>query len=471
MGKIIYRTCDILIVGAGLAGLRAGISALSCGRDLHVRLASQAWGPSGSSFTNPNHALGMIVCHNDKEKERFVKTATAMAPPGIIQPDLTMALAEESGALYQDMVQAGLSFKKNPRGKNRRHSACFLQKPRMAYVFTGLASAFFIMKKRFLHQKGQIWEGLSLIDLVKNDENRIIGAIFVHQPSKQIWAIHCQALVMATGGSTGLFPRSLTDHGNLGIPLALMHGAGAEMINMNYLQYTWHDQENLRPWPCWQIHIPGVLIRTRDNRELPVPRQIADLCAQRQTHVPLAHGTDDSALDNYLLDHATSHGTLGVKLPDQDWKSVALHAHAMNGGVRIDTMARTGIPGLFACGECTGGMHGANRVGGAMVLSTQVFGKKAGASAARFVHDPDFETGKRFKERVKHQKASHYDDPMEFETGLARLKTILTGCEGPMPRPDITPRLDMIRSMKAQARDRRLHLALSCAVLILEKST
>ncbi len=69
---------------------------------------------------------------------------------------------------------------------------------------------------------------------------------------------------------------------------------------------------------------------------------------------------------------------------------IGLMAHASNGGVVIDQNAWTGISGLFACGECAGGMHGANRIGGAMVLATQVFGKRAGISAATYARKNNF---------------------------------------------------------------------------------
>jgi succinate dehydrogenase/fumarate reductase flavoprotein subunit len=58
-------------------------------------------------------------------------------------------------------------------------------------------------------------------------------------------------------------------------------------------------------------------------------------------------------------------------------------AHAFNGGLRVDVNGWTGVPGLFACGEAAGGMHGADRIGGNMLTATQVFGARAGAEAAR----------------------------------------------------------------------------------------
>ena len=65
-------------------------------------------------------------------------------------------------------------------------------------------------------------------------------------------------------------------------------------------------------------------------------------------------------------------------------------AHSGNGGARIDNYAQTSIPGLYAVGECASGMHGANRMGGGMVLATQVFGYAAGKNAAGKIKETTF---------------------------------------------------------------------------------
>ena len=66
-----------------------------------------------------------------------------------------------------------------------------------------------------------------------------------------------------------------------------------------------------------------------------------------------------------------------------DEMRVAMYAHAANGGIKIDKTAYTGVEGLYACGEATGGMHGADRIGGLSSANGIVFGRIAGASAAR----------------------------------------------------------------------------------------
>ena len=68
----------------------------------------------------------------------------------------------------------------------------------------------------------------------------------------------------------------------------------------------------------------------------------------------------------------------------KDEVEVAVYAHAVNGGVKISPDAMSTLPGLFAAGECAGGPHGADRLGGNMMVTCQVFGKIAGSSAAEY---------------------------------------------------------------------------------------
>ena len=466
MNSVVYRECDVLVVGAGLAGYRAGLSALGKSRDLTVRLATLSRGPSGSSFTNSNNALGMIVCRTPDERQAFIRKALAIAPPGIIVPELVATLADDSEYLFRELVQTGLAFKKDAHHDIRRYSACFLSDPPMAYIFEGLPAACFLMNRKFYKKGGKVWEGLSLLDVLTHDEGRVIGAVFEEMSTGQIWAVRCQSLVMATGGAAGLFPRSLTDPGNLGISLPLMELAGATLVNMNYVQFMWYRHDPWQPWSISTICHPDIRVIQHEDQSSCVPPSIRGLGNDRGNHAPVGHGRKDSALDDFLCRSADEDRVSRIQMGD-DIIKVALYAHAQNGGVLIDTMARTGVPGLFACGECAAGMHGANRVGGAMILSTQVFGHRAGVSAARFAHDPEPETRRIFMDRVRQRPCMNTGDPHERQRGLFRLKSVLKGSEGPYPRPGLNQRLSALSIMREYAIDWRLKQALDCARLII----
>ena len=133
--------------------------------------------------------------------------------------------------------------------------------------------------------------------------------------------------------------------------------------------------------------------------------KLGDLLEQRSGYGPFTSRLDSRAID-LAIDQAGTEGlalhynfprkdvpefvqTFATWLQDEhgiaptDEMRVAMYAHAANGGIKIDKTAHTGVEGLYACGEATGGMHGADRIGGLSSANGIVFGRIAGASAAR----------------------------------------------------------------------------------------
>ena len=144
----------------------------------------------------------------------------------------------------------------------------------------------------------------------------------------------------------------------------------------------------------------------RAGRALPFPEvepRASSLARERRGHCPYGHGLPDAALDRFVLDAADDMGVAGVAVRTagggEDRFRAALAAHAGNGGAVVDDMARTTVPGLFAAGECATGMHGANRLGGAMVAACLVFGARAGRAAATAT-DGDIPGGRTFRDAV-----------------------------------------------------------------------
>lgn len=133
--------------------------------------------------------------------------------------------------------------------------------------------------------------------------------------------------------------------------------------------------------------------------------KLDDLLEQRSGYGPFTSRLASRAID-LAIDHAGDEGlalhydfprenvpefvqTFATWLQDEhgiapsDEMRVAMYAHAANGGIKIDKTAFTGVEGLYACGEATGGMHGADRIGGLSSANGIVFGRIAGASAAQ----------------------------------------------------------------------------------------
>ena len=379
--------CDILILGAGLAGLTTAISALEHYPSLDVMVITPAAFASGSSFTNSNNALGMQVLKTDTEKSLYIETAVRIATPGHIDKTLVEIMAEESNARYQDMKKMGIEFEQSPNGEKQKFNACFNADMKSARIFRGLSRVHELYKGKAERLGAKINFRTSALKLIKSDRGEIVGAILKN--GKDIYPAYAKAVIMAVGGPSPLFKWNMAGKGATGIGYGIMSDAGAELKNTGFIQFMWNRTDNRR-------FVSPALLAAQDAFLLPEhgpartlgqaldigKNELQDLIRQRQTHCPAAYGQKDNLLDKTLRDCLDESGTIAVELNREKF-TIAPMAHAGNGGAIVDCQAKTTVKGLWAVGECATGMHGANRVGGGSVLATQVFGRIAGISAAR----------------------------------------------------------------------------------------
>lgn len=385
---------DILIIGSGLAGLKCGISALEENSKASVLIATKGAGPVGSSFTNINNALGIQVCLTDKEKELFVKKALSISQPGVINPVLANIMAEESERCFHFLKKHHIEFNRAGNGELLRYSGCFHPEIKGAFIFNNLAHIFRQLKKKYISLAGKYLKNHSVIHLlnrVGKDESAVCGGIFVSELTGKCTVIHSRITILASGGTTPLFQWNVGGLSLSGFSPAILKHAGAKIINPEFHQFTWHHPITYQPVSPVEYLKRGASIRIDEKIINKIPDKILSLIPERETHVPAAYRFPDTGIEKYLLSGADKQGIVSFVLQDKKEVPAVLCAHAWNGGAKIDQNGWTGIPGLYACGECAGGMHGANRIGGAMVLATQVFGRKAGIQAAQtYIHSPFF---------------------------------------------------------------------------------
>lgn len=211
-----------------------------------------------------------------------------------------------------------------------------------------------------------------------------------------------KAPIIAAGGTGGLFERSLTSSDVLSSSQAIAMAHGASLINIEFMQMMpgfIEPKRNLvfneKTWRYVHVDQP---VDIADDK-------LKDLLEQRSGYGPFTSRLASRAID-LVIDQAGPEGlalhydfpredvpefvqTFATWLQDEhgiaptDEMRVAMYAHAANGGIRIDKTAYTGVEGLYACGEATGGMHGADRIGGLSSANGIVFGRIAGASAAQ----------------------------------------------------------------------------------------
>ena len=362
---------DVLVLGAGLAGLRAAWAAREAAPHLRVTLLSPFARPSGSSFANRNNALGMQVPRPD-QAAAFMAEALRLAAPGLALPGLVAALAEDAPARLGDLLALGLNFRREPSGSLRLFPGCFSTIPR-AVVFDGLTNAHAAFLARASALGVELLCGFEAVGLTQDEPGgRVRGALL--QPlrraagGRKTLVAHARAVIAALGGPAPLFARRICGPGGSGLSYGLLKDAGTRLANTEFLQWFWVEAANR------DFVNPG---------ELAWPERLAPLAEMRRQHCPMAFGLADAALDLEMLARPRPNGILRVGHPQRGPLELVLAAHAGNGGALIDAQGRTNVAGLYACGECAAGMHGANRLGGAMVLSALVFGARAGKAAAQ----------------------------------------------------------------------------------------
>lgn len=370
---------DLLILGSGLAGLRAARSALVFSPDLDLTLVAVQTGASGASFTNPNGQLGMLVLDNDQAKEEFYHQALALAEPGLIIPALVKALAEESSGRFLDLLDLGLECKTDASRQIKLHPACFWPNSSQAAAFINLPKAF---QKLWQPLKNKVcflpdWK---LKTLIIHPDKGCSGALLARDTGQTI-AIRAKTTILAVGGPAPLFPWHLTGQGNLGYGIGLLKQTGVRMANQGFVQIMWSLLSNKTFFALDNLKEAKILQPDRGWQEL--PEELITLLPERLTHCPAAHGLPDSQLDLWLTACLDDQARITLKSPDGEIAHIVPCVQAGNGGALIDSQGQTSVPGLLACGECATGMHGANRIGGAMVSATQVFGHRSGLRAAQ----------------------------------------------------------------------------------------
>lgn len=403
---------DVLVIGSGIAGLSAAIYAAKQG--VSVTLSTSVNLFSGSTFFPGTWGFGLVGPENEKDEKNLIKTIERLGQ-GVTSKPLVETFVRNLNESVDLLEEMGITLEKpSEEAKGQKeYIPCFDHKHRR---WRGLT------KKNLLETLPKILKDLGIrllpdfevIELLKEGE-RVTGAVGIRE-GKTMERIQAKAVILATGGLGGLYSYKLTtdDVNGSGVGLALR--AGARAINMEFMQIMlgfvkpgYKTVHNEKTFFASQFH-------TKEGRNLLTERlpeglSEEEVLSARSLHGPFSSETISRYLDLSVHEEITENSISGVpmtydleKLKDPaefvktyfSWLKEEKHVsmeeeiliapfmHASNGGLYITEKAKTHVPGLFAAGECTGGMHGADRIGGLSTANGIVFGKIAGENAARY---------------------------------------------------------------------------------------
>jgi len=388
--------CHTLVIGSGGAGVRAAIEADRYGETV---LLSKSITGKGGCTTMAEGGFNAVLREGDTcsvHAEDTMRGGAYLNDP---------ALVADAPARLADLVSWGAVFDASADGEVAQRSFGGQSFPRTCYA--GDRTGHEIMATLMERLRGSGVERIeetAAIDLLKDGE-RVCGALALNKKG-EIFAIRADAVVLAAGGGARAYDVSTNSGTGTGDGFALGYRAGADLIDMEMVQF--HPTGAVYPYDARGRLVTeavrgegGRLINTAGERfmahydakrmELSTRDVVARAIA---TEVLEGRGTANGGvwLDVTHLPAETIEERLPVMLAQflrfgvdirKEPMEVAPTAHHIMGGLRITPEGQTSLPGLFACGETVGGVHGANRLGGNALADTQVFGKRAGEAAGR----------------------------------------------------------------------------------------
>lgn len=396
------ESTDVLVIGSGIAGLCAAIEAARAGAT--VTIASAGKTMSGSSFFPGTWGLGLIGPVDEGDEQDLIDTIQAVgggvADPALVQT-FVHGIPQAIDWLEQDLGVQLQRPQSAESAQQKQFIPCFDHKTRMWHGLTRKP-----LENALTTQIESLGIHLlprhELIDLVDDTTGKITGAVLYNQTDECIVTFTTKATIIAAGGTGGLFERSLTSADVLSSSQAIALAHGASLTNIEFMQMM---PGFIEPKRNLVFNEKTWRYVTFDQPVYIADEKLDDLLEQRSGYGPFTSRLDSRAID-LAIDQAGAEGlalhydfprkdvpefvqTFATWLQDEhgiaptDEMRVAMYAHAANGGIKIDKTAYTGVKGLYACGEATGGMHGADRIGGLSSANGIVFGRIAGASAAR----------------------------------------------------------------------------------------
>ena len=383
---------DVLVIGGGLAGWRAAETAVKAG-------ASVTLVANGAGNSPDIHALNVPV-REDDSVERFVDD-TLRSGRGGCDRSLVEVLCRESVKLADEFP-----FDRNPDGSYKLLQPLGCSVPRCVTIDHKVGAWILAKIRRDLSGKVEVIEGR--IGAIDCESLRMVGRLVPKPPIGALRTtrptIAARTVVIATGGWCGKYEFSDNPPELRGDGIDMAVKLGAATRDMDHVQYeptVALAPEKLRGIPVITTMLfEGATFRNANGDEFlsdkhankdEISRAIfAEIKAGRGVDGGVwfdATGVPDELLDTTYIDTVKRYATAGIDIHKEPML-VAPAPHTSLGGLVIDTHCRvlradgSPIPGLFAAGEVTGGIHGFNRIGGNAGTETLVFGRIAGEEAA-----------------------------------------------------------------------------------------
>jgi len=398
---------DVLVIGAGGAGLRAAISAADAGLKTTV-VSKSLIGKAHTVMAEGGIAASL---GNVDPKDNWQVHFKDVMEEGVYISNWRIAeiLAKEVPERVFELEKWGALFDRTPDGRILQRAFGGHTYRRLCHVGdrTGL-ELIRTLQDQVLHRDVDVIDELYITQLVK-DGDRVTGAIGIKMNTGEFYAISAKAVVIATGGAGKVYKVTSNSWESTGDGIKLAYEIGATLMDMEMFQFH----------PTGMVYPPGVrgLLVTEgvrgdggilynnkmerymlryspekkelDARDVVARANYAEIQAGRGTehggvYLDISHKSPQYIKEKLPHMYMQFLEFAGVDITKEKME-VAPTTHYQMGGIRFDPeTCMSSVNGLFAAGEVACGLHGANRLGGNSLADILVFGKRAGEGAAEF---------------------------------------------------------------------------------------
>lgn len=390
---------DVLVIGGGGAGLCSAMAAAEAGADVTL-----VWKKGGNCTAVAAGGFAVVPEEACADSVDVFLEDAQRSGAGLSDDRLLRRLAQDAPAAIDRISGWGIEFYRQEDGRYRFFRSGGHTHPRSLRCNKGRGGdAYRIMLHRASNLGVHILRDGLITELLK-DGSRVVGAAGMDAQGNPL-VIAAKTVVLATGGMGALYEHTTNANGLTGEGYILAKNAGCRLRDMEFVQF-------MPTTFAWPPHLKGKLVNdtlrgegahllnregerfmsryapdfmeiaTRDVLSIAIASEL--MAGRGGPHggiwVDARHIPEQAMLDSFGF--ARQLIAAGIH-PTKDLFEVVPAAHFSCGGVVIDEDCRTGVEGLYAVGEVTGGIHGANRLGATALTENVVFGQIAGRNAAR----------------------------------------------------------------------------------------
>ena len=397
---------DVLVIGAGLAGMRAAIAASANGAN--TAIISKVHPVRSHSNAAQGGINAALLDRGDDWEDHAYDTIKGSDFLG--DQDAIEVMCSSAGRALIDMEHMGVTFNRDDEGRLGTRAFGGQRRARTFFVgdFTGQA-LLHVMFEQLIKSGVRSYEEWFVTSLIEED-GQVAGVTALEIRTGQLHAIRAKTVIFCTGGCGRIFEPSTNALIVTGDGMALAYNAGVGLMDMEMVQYHPTTLAGSGVLLSEAARGEGAYLRDKDGNRFmekyaPNMMELASrdvVSRAEQTEINAGNGVNGCVFldcthlgEALIMEKLSQIREIGIDLAGVDMvrEPVPIRPgmHYIMGGIKTDIDGLTSIPGVYAAGECANvSVHGGNRLGANSLLDTIVFGERSGNHAANASRDIPF---------------------------------------------------------------------------------